>query len=135
MPQVGSIRIAGTARAQFDDSVTETDLRELAKDPRIKVLQCSMPVRNAKWLLINECFFATRPDVLLRVYGYYSLICDLGFAAEMTNVRRFSADCLMKAKNIGAIAEIPDLESLSLGVFELEGFQVLESLPSTLTEI
>ena len=135
MPQVGSIRIAGTARAQFDDSVTETDLRELAKDPRIKVLQCSTPVTTETWRSLNECFFATRPDVQLRVYAHYSLICDLRFAAEMTNVRRFSADCLARATNVDAIAEIPELESLSLGIFELEDFRVLEAIPSTLTEI
>ena len=53
----------------------------------------------------------------------------------MVNVRRFAADCLMRAKNVGAIAEIPELESLSLGIFELQDFGVLETLPPTLTTL
>jgi hypothetical protein len=53
----------------------------------------------------------------------------------MVNVRRFAADCLMRAKNVGAIAEIPELESLSLGIFELQDFGVLETVPPTLTTL
>ena len=87
----------------------------LAGQPHIKVLQCSSPVRDAVWVLLNEHLFAVRPDVELRVYGHYSTECDLSFARAMTNVRRFAADCLMRAKNVEAIAAIPCLESLSLG--------------------
>jgi len=130
---MGSLQIFGTARVKFDDSVTAEELRELAKDPRVKVLQCSTPVRNEVWGALNECFFATRPDVLLRVYS--QSVCDLGFASDMTNVRRFSADCLMRANNVEAIAEIPHLESLTLDIFELQDFRVLELLPATLTEM
>jgi hypothetical protein len=39
------------------------------------------------------------------------------------------------ATNVEAIAEIPHLESLSLGVYDLENFRVLELIPSTVTEI
>jgi hypothetical protein len=53
----------------------------------------------------------------------------------MVNVRRFAADCLMRAKNVGAIAEIPELESLSIGIFEQQDFGVLETVPATLTTL
>jgi len=122
-------------RAEFDDSALEDDFREVAKLPRLTVLQCSAPVRNATWILVNGVFCTARPDVELRVYGHYSTECDLTFARLLTNVRRFSADCLMRASGIEAIAEISGLESLSLGIFELKDFSVLERISSKLTTL
>ena len=54
-----------------------------------RCLQCSEPVEIDTWDLLNEQFFPLRPDVELRVFGFYSLVCDLSFTASMTNVRRF----------------------------------------------
>lgn len=133
--RIGSLRMADSTRAEFDDSVTEHDLHHLAELPKVKTLQCSAPVKDSVWSLLNESFFSRRSDVELRVYGHYSIECDLAFARRMVNVRRFAADCLMRAKNVGAIAEIPELESLSLGIFELQDFGVLETIPSTLTTL
>jgi hypothetical protein len=133
--RIGSLRMADSTRAEFDDSVTEHDLRHLAALPKIKTLQCSGPVKDAVWSLLNESFFSSRPDVELRVYGHYSIECDLAFARRMVNVRRFAADRLMRATSVGAIAEIPALESLSLGIFELQDFGVLEAVPPTLTTL
>jgi hypothetical protein len=120
--------MADVTRAEFDDSASADAFRELTKQPRLKVLQCSAPVRSVVWKLVNQHFCAARPDVQLRVYGHYSSECDLTFAALLTNVRRFAADCLMHASGVEAIAEIPGLESLSLGIFELTNFSVLERL-------
>lgn len=122
-------------RAEFDDSVAEDDLRSLIELPRVKTLQCSAPVKDAVWSRLNDSFFSRRPDVELRVYGHPSIECDLAFARRMVNVRRFAADCLMRAKNVEAIAEIPELESLSLGIFELEDLGVLERVAPTLTTL
>ena len=133
--RIGSLRMADATRAEFDDSVTERDLRQLAGLPKVKTLQCSAPVKDSVWSLLNDCFFALRPDVELRVYAHYSSECDLAFAQRMGNVRRFAADCLMRATNVEAIAGISRLESLSLGIFELQDFGVLESIQPTLTTL
>jgi hypothetical protein len=53
----------------------------------------------------------------------------------MTNVRRFAADCLMRATNADAIADMPHLEALSLGIFELQDLAVLDRVPPTLTTL
>lgn len=135
MTHIGSIQLVDATRAQFDDSVALPDLRVLAGHPPLEVLQCSSPVREAAWALLNEHFFAARPDVELRVYGHDSTGCDLGFARAMTNVRRFAADCLTRATHVEAIAAIPHLESLSLGIFELTEFGVLERIPPTVTAL
>jgi hypothetical protein len=135
MNRIGNIRIVDATRAEFDASASAEDFRELAKEARLKVLQCSAPAREAVWEVVNDEFCALRPDVELRIYGHYSNECDLTFARLLTNVRRFAADCLQRASNVEAIAEIPALESLSLGIFELPDFSVLERLPPRLTRL
>jgi hypothetical protein len=131
----GGIRLADPGRAEFDHSITDVSLRELATHSPLKVLQSSTPVPDRLWDLLNDRFFAERPDVELRIYGFYSHDCDLSFAPRMTNVRRFSADCLKTARNVQAIAEIPRLEALSIGIFEMDDLDVLQSVPATLTEL
>ncbi|HSF15784.1 MAG TPA: hypothetical protein VLK65_09530 [Vicinamibacteria bacterium] len=128
MTSIGGIRTADATRAEFDDSASANDFRELAKQPSLKVVQCSAPVRDGVWRLVNEHLLAVRPDVEVRVYGHYSSECDLSFARLLPNVRRFAADCLMRATGIEAIAEFRGLESLSLGIFELTDFSILERL-------
>ncbi len=135
MTRIGSIRMADVTRAEFDDSVSVDDLRELTKQPRLRILQCSAPVRDAVWSRVNEHFFATRPDVELRVYGHYSSECDLRFARFLPDVRHFAADCLTRATGVEAIAEIRDLESLSLGIFDLTDFSVLGRLSPRLKSL
>lgn len=135
MTCVGGIRMLDATRAQFDDSASVNDFRELAKRSRLSVLQCSAPVRDEVWNLINEHFCPVRPDVELRVYGHYSSQCDLSFARLLPNVRHFAADCLMRADGVESIAELRGLESLSLGIFELTDFSVLERLSPELTSL
>jgi hypothetical protein len=53
----------------------------------------------------------------------------------MTNVRRFAADSIRRARNVECVADIPNLESLSLGIFELQTFDVLNRVPRNLTTL
>jgi hypothetical protein len=133
MTRNGGIQMVDPTRAAFGGAVVLADVNEVVEQPRLTVLQASEPVGDSVWTLLNEHFFTARPDVELRIYGHYSKVCDLAFARRMTNVRRFAADCLMRAVNVEAIADIPKLESLSLGIFESKDFSVLERVPSGLT--
>ena len=135
MRRMSGIRMADPTRAEFDDSTSVKDLRKIANHPRLKVLQCSAPVRDSVWRLINEHFCSVRPDVELRVYGHYASTCDLGFTRLLPNVRRFAADCLDRATGIESLAELRNLESLSLGIFDLTDFNVLERLSPGLTSL
>ncbi len=135
MARMGGIRMVDATRAEFNDSATAADFRELTEEPRLRVLQCSAPVHDGVWSLVNEHFCATRPDVQLRAYGHYSSECDLSFVRLLPDVRHFAADCLMKASRVDALAALRRLESLSLGIFELRDFRVLEQLPPSLTSL
>jgi hypothetical protein len=90
--RIGSLTFADATRASFDAAVTEHDLRQLAALPAVRTLQTAAPVPGAVWSLLNDVFFAARPDVELRVYGYYEhgMECDLAFAARLPNVRHFT---------------------------------------------
>jgi len=123
------------ARVEFSDPLTADDLRRLAAFPKIKVLQCSHPVKESTWRLLNFEFFPARPDVQLRLYGFYGEVCDLSFVTRMVNVRHFSADCLMDATGVEHVAEMPNLQSLQIAIYELKSFDFLWHLPVGLSSL
>jgi hypothetical protein len=100
----------------------------LVDDESIRVLQTCEPVRPKTWIELNSKFFSARPDVQLRVFGFYSIVCDLSFLWTMDKVQDFSADCLRTVQNIEAITRMPSLRRVGVGVFELEGFDFLADL-------
>ncbi len=123
------------SRAQFDESITIKRLRQLAKQPELRVLQCCEPVSDDVWKMINEHLLTERPDVALRVFGHYSSKCNLKFAHQIPNVRHFTADCLSSAAGIDALAELPHLESLDIGILDLTDFNILAQVPQSLTAL
>lgn len=120
------------SRAQVSDPVSRSDLRRLKKDPAIRVVQTSEPLSPKAWRLIDDVVLAERPDIQLRVYGFYSGGCDLSVVGGLRHVRHFAADCLQSAENVEAITRLKDLRSLSVGIFDLASFSFLEELPPTL---
>jgi hypothetical protein len=109
-------------RISFEEALSQKEIQQLIADKDLKTLQCSAPVKPQTWELLNNQFFPIRPEVELRVYGFYSLVCDLGFASKMTNVRHFSADCLREVVGIEHITAMENLESLGIGIYHLQDF-------------
>lgn len=128
-------RMLHPTRAEFGAALTVEDLRRLAMQPELKTLQCSTAVPDHVWGLVDAEFCSVRPDVQLRVYGMDYGPCDLGFLRRLPRVRHFAADCLKSANGVEHLATLPRLESLSLGVFDLTDFQVLEQLPIGLSSL
>jgi hypothetical protein len=117
-------------RQEFRGAVSASEVQSLIGDADLRVLQASSEVETGTWELLNAEFFSKRHDVELRVYGFYSSVCDLSFLSKMREVRHFSADCLTKARGIEHVADLPKLESLSVGIFNLESFDFLAGLPA-----
>ncbi len=113
-------------RVEFNDFLNAEEVETLVDNKNLKVLQCSTPVQPLTWDRLNEQFFTRRPDVELRLYGYYSQVCDLSFTARMANVRYFLADCLMDASGMENIASMEKLEKLCIGIYHLESFDFLK---------
>jgi hypothetical protein len=126
---------SGKHRVEFFDRLTKKEVHELATNPDLRILQTARPMSSETWELLNQHLFALRPDVELRVYGFYSSTCDLSFLKGMRNVLRFSADCLMSAVGIEQIGALENLEELHVGVFGLESFDFLSSLPRGLKSL
>jgi hypothetical protein len=124
------------SRIDFRDPLTEEDVSSLAGNPELSILQTSAPVQNDTWQLLNRRLFNIRPEVTLRVYGFYGDQCDLSFLTLVGNVRRFYADCLMNAVGIENVAALPNIQALSIGIRSLTDFEFLDSLPAAqLTEL
>lgn len=109
--------------------LTDHDIEALVSDARLKVLQIFEPAGLANWRSLNDRLFGRRPDVGLRVWGVLKK-CDLTFLRKLPNLHAFSAT-LHHATGAEAIAELPELESLSIDIWSLENFDFLARLPSS----
>jgi hypothetical protein len=122
-------------RIEFHQSLTSDEIRRLASSEDLKALQCSSPVELDTWIRINEELLPLRPEIEIRVYGFYSMLCDLSFVGRLTNLRHFSADCLLNAIGVENVASLQKLESLSIGIFSLENFDFLSEVTPTITRL
>jgi hypothetical protein len=68
-------------RVQLSKNLTVDEVHRLAAEPELRILQAWSPVDRETWDLINEELLTRRPEVQIRVYGFYSLVCDLPFSA------------------------------------------------------
>jgi hypothetical protein len=121
-----------TQRFNFEGELTRTELEQLAANPAVKVVQSEVrhPVNAPTWDLLNEILLAHRPDVELRLYGgVYDSLCDLSFLHRVRNVRRFSADSLIRVAGIEHLGFLQNLEELSIGIYGLESFDFLDLIP------
>jgi len=120
---------------QFEHSLTPREVERLASNRNLRCLQCSSNVDPRTWDLLNSLLFLRRPDVQLRVYGFNSSECDLTFLPRIRNVRHFSVDCVTQAKGTELLASLENLESLRVGVYNLNNFDFLWSVPSDLKKL
>ena len=118
------------SRIDFVSDLSPEEVASIVADPGVEVLQTSEPVENSTWDLLNSELFLARPDIELRVYGFYNAECDLSFVQRLANVRRFAADCLMAASGIEHLASLARLETLSIGIFNLSSFDFLAEIPA-----
>lgn len=123
------------SRITFSVSLTKKEIKRLRKNKDLECLQFSGPVEQSTFSLLNTEFFSKRPDVELRAYGFYSQVCDLKFISEMANLRRFSADCLRDATGLEHLSSIEKLESLRVGVYNLDNFDFLKEIDPNIKEL
>jgi hypothetical protein len=115
-------------RRDFRVALSSSEICDIAADASIQCLQTLDQVNTATWERLNAELFTLRPDIELRVYGFYGKVCDLSFLRLVPNVRRFSADCLIDATGVEYVVHLRDLEQLRIGIYHLDSFEFLESL-------
>lgn len=124
-----------TGQFEFEQALSQDDIAALLEQKDIAVLQCFAPIQEATWKLLNEQFFSVRNNVQLRVYGFYGEMCDLRFLSQMTNVHHLSVDALEDAIHVECIGDLPHLQSLHVGIYQLTDYTVLQHVPDTLEKL
>lgn len=124
-------------RINISSDWTADDIRQLATDPELGILQYGEYQTPPKELLelLNQLLFLTRGDVLFRIYGFHTTAADLSVLHLLKNVRRLSVDCCTKAEHFDAIAALPALVELALDVHEAEDLAILQQVPATLQSL
>lgn len=123
-------------RYNFEDPISLEEIEVVTNDADAKVIQASKPVSLNTWQRLNETLFLHRPDIQARVWGFNRSICDLSFLRLLTNVRHLAIDCLHgQVTGIENIALISDLESLSVGIWQLEDFDFLNDISPRLRSL
>ncbi|MBN1475034.1 MAG: hypothetical protein JW914_10485 [Syntrophaceae bacterium] len=122
-------------RLGFHNSISKSEIKTIILNKDVKTLQTSSPVNEKSWKLINENLLSVRPDIEIRIFGHYSEKCDLSVLKNIPNVKKLSVDCLMNASNVDTLDQLNNLEKLSVGIYSLENFSFLYSLPNTLTSL
>ncbi len=122
------------SRATFRGNPTREEIVELAANPQISVLQTSEPADDYTWDLINNELINLRPDIMLRVYGFYGEVCDLKFVRRLTNARRFSADCIQEATGVENLAYLRQPIELQIGIYCIESFDALADIDASSLE-
>ena len=122
-------------RVEFSKNLSRREVKGLVKNKDLRYLQFSNPVEMPTFHLLNDEFFPKRPDVTLRAYSFNKQICDLSFTSEMSNLRHFSADCLWETVGIENICSIRMLESLGIGIYQLDSFTFLKDVTPNIKAI
>ncbi|HEX3599137.1 MAG TPA: hypothetical protein VHU84_03285 [Lacipirellulaceae bacterium] len=117
-------------RADFARSLNDSEIDSLISDPELQVLQTHSEVEGETWDLLNRKLLVARPDIELRVYLFAAKVCDLSFLPRIANVRHFTADSLRQATGLEHLASLSQLESLSIGIYDLTSFDFLADLQS-----
>ena len=120
---------------QVSKGFKNDDLKPLVSDSVTSSIQFSSPLTEKEIDALEDIVFSQRPDIALRVYGHYTGECDLGFLRRMPSLRKISAYCLRNAKGIEVVTELKNLETLGVGIFELDNFDFLNEINPDLKQL
>ena len=129
------MQMVDPTRCGIGPGVTKAELETIALNQKVKTIQFSVPLNNSEIDNIERIVLARRPDIELRVFGHYTLTCDLSFLERTPSVQKLSADCLMRAVGIDAVTKLENLNELSIGIYGLDNFCFLTRIPSTITKL
>ena len=112
----------------FTGELSDNDIKELVKAGQIDRIQTnSAALDRATFKKLNDKYFASFPDVELRIYT--SGDCDIDGISLMTNLRKLSVETSASILNIEEIYSLENLKSLNLEVKSISDKSFLESLP------
>lgn len=122
-------------RCEFDNSISEQEINQIREDRKLEILQCRFPIDKSLGKILNENVFAVRDDIELRIYGLHNGPCDLSFLRNVSNVKRLSLDYIDDAIGIEYISSLQGLKRLNIGIYHLDSFKFLETIPDRLEHL
>lgn len=128
-------RSLSSDRLEIQQDVSESCIDMVISDKNVKVIQTSHPISSDSWKLIGEKLIKLRPDIEIRIYGHYSKSCDLSTLDYIPNVENLSVDCLRSVSNFERVERLRKLRLLSVGIYNLDTFSFLESLPDSIEKL
>lgn len=110
--------------------ISPVEIAEAANTRDRMVIQFSNPDAYSPRLLqdLNEACRLAGARVQARFYGHYGTCFDAAVLRNLPDVQDLAVDCLSHIKNVDEIGRLPKLRSLSMGVFELDRVDFLQSL-------
>jgi protein phosphatase 1 regulatory subunit 7 len=75
---------------------------------------------------INALCLKSDNNFNVRFYGDAFGTFDCKILQKIPQVKSLDVDCMMRAKNIEVLAELPQLQALSLGIYELKETEILQ---------
>ncbi|MCS4226930.1 hypothetical protein [Sphingobacterium sp. BIGb0165] len=125
----------GSGHYNISTGFEEAGLRALAADSSTKYIQFSAPLSNDEIDLLERIVFSQRQDIALRIFGHYTTACDLTFLERIPSLKKVSIDCLIKATGINTVTKLKNLETLAVGILNLDNFDFLEKINPNLKEL
>jgi hypothetical protein len=121
---------------QIAKGINKNDLERLANNQKTKSIQFVTALDNKEIELLERIVFSKRPDINLRIFGHYGETCDLTkYIDNIPSLRKVSADCLMDAKGIESVISLKNLETLGVGIFNLDNFDFLNDINPNIKEL
>jgi len=111
------------------------DVELLAAEPSIDEVQFDSAVSTEVLQALETLILVVRPEFKVRFYGFYREECDLSFLRNIPSVRNLVVNCLQDAVNVDTIGELPNLETLGVGIYNLTSAKFLETVPATLKSL
>lgn len=123
---------ADPSRVAIGPRLSTPGIQAMLEMPRLTTIQSEVPLSDEVARRLNDEFFSLRPQVTLRLFtnGHH-----FRFLKQMPNVRRFSADCMCSVEHMQGVRDLPNLEALRIGIYNLTDFDFLDDLPSTLRSL
>lgn len=101
---------------------------KVLKDGELVIVQFSDNLYSDKILAdLNELCLEYDENFSVRFYGHYQGSFDCKVLLKLPNLKALYLDCLLKVDNLQVLTELKNLKRLSLGVFELQETEILQS--------
>jgi hypothetical protein len=96
----------------------------------VSVIQFSKPMYSAELLAsVDEIARSCGDRLQLRFYGHYDAVFDASLLKILPSVRNLALDSLKHIRNLDAVFDLPNLDTLAFGVYDFDEANFLEKLP------